>query len=186
MGLVLGIDPGFASVGYALVEVRPTDERLVRIGVIATKKVDAKRAVYAADDNFRRGREIAKALSELVAGNKVLAICAESMSFPRNASAAAKVAMCWGVLAALSESQGIPLVQVSPQEVKKQTCGVTVASKLDVLKAVRTRYPTFDSLCTEAAVTATHLEHPTDAVATVVASLNGDVLRLIRTTASRS
>lgn len=178
MGLVLGIDPGFASVGYALMTVRPTDEQLVQVGVIATKKTATKHAMYASDDNFRRGREIYRTLTGLLTDwGRVKAICAESMSFPRNASAAAKVAICWGILASLSEAHCIPFVQVSPQTVKKCLCGVVTASKTDVLHAVRKRYPTFDKLATTCA---TQLEHPTDAVATIVAALDSDILRLIR------
>jgi len=186
MGLVLGIDPGFAFVGYALVDLLPEGESLVRVGVLTTKKSLAKRAVYASDDNFNRSREIYRGLADLVsARGRVMAICVESMSFPRNASAAAKVAMSWGILASFSESLGIPLVQVSPQVVKKHACDNRSASKKEVFDAMCARYKDFKPMCTAMKIPAGQLEHPTDALATVVAALDGDVLRLARAAVTR-
>lgn len=186
MGLVLGIDPGFSSVGYALVNILPESESLVRVGVLTTKKSAAKHAVYASDDNFRRSREIYRSLADLVSyRGHVMAICVESMSFPRSSSVAAKVAMCWGVLASLSESLGIPLVQISPQDVKKCVCNSRTASKTDVFKALCKRYPDMKPMCDAMKIPNTQLEHPTDALATVVAALGGDVLRLARAAVTR-
>lgn len=61
------------------------------------------------------------------------AICAESMSFPRFASAAAKMAMAWGGL--VTTWYAPPICQASPQEIKRALCGRADASKLDVEQA---------------------------------------------------
>lgn len=186
MGLVLGIDPGFASVGYALIDLLPEGEVLVRVGVLTTKKSLAKHAVYASDDNFNRSREIYRGLADLVnARERVMTICVESMSFPRNASAAAKVAMSWGILASFSESLSIPLVQISPQEVKKHVCNDRKASKKEVFDAVCLRYKDFKPMCEAMKIPAGQLEHPTDALATVIAALDSDVLKLARAAVAR-
>ena len=178
---VLGIDPGFASSGYAVVGLLPEKEVVCLMGVIRTEKSDAKRAVLASDDNLRRARSIYNELERLcgVCG-VVRVICAESMSFPRNASAAAKVAMCWGLIAALSQARGIPIVQVTPKQLKKALCQDGSASKEQVQEALRMRYNPQVLDDHLARVPRGQEEHPYDALAAVVACLDSDPIRMAR------
>jgi crossover junction endodeoxyribonuclease RuvC len=172
---VLGIDPGFASLGYALVRLHPVRETVMEIGVIHTEKSGAKQNVLAADDNLRRARELFTAINLHTAW--VTAICAESMSFPRNSQAAAKVAMSWGVIAALAELKGFPIVQASPQAIKKVVCGAKNASKEDVQQALRMRYGEMPGA---AELTKGSMEHAFDALAAVVCCLDSEVVRMAR------
>lgn len=172
---VLGIDPGFASVGYAVVCLHPVRETVMKIGVIHTEKSGVKQNVLAADDNLRRAREVFTALNLQTAW--VTALCAESMSFPRNSQAAAKVAMTWGVIAALAEWKGFPIVQASPQAIKKVLCGAKNASKEDVQQALQMRYgkvPGMEELSKG------DMEHAFDALAAVVCCLDSEVVRMAR------
>lgn len=175
---VLGIDPGFASIGFALVEILPEGERVVEVRVVHTDKSDKKRKVRASDDNLRRAQEIYRCFDEILHVG-VRAICAESMSFPRHATNAAKVAMCWGVLASQAAAKGLPVLQASPQEIKKTLTGVRSASKEAVQEALRARYPrqldTFHAKSRKG-----DLEHGYDAVGAVVACLDSDVIHLLR------
>jgi Holliday junction resolvasome RuvABC endonuclease subunit len=50
--VILGIDGGLASLGWAAVSV--TGSCIVGMGVIHTSKTDKKRRVLASDDNVRR------------------------------------------------------------------------------------------------------------------------------------
>jgi crossover junction endodeoxyribonuclease RuvC len=187
--LVVGLDPGFASLGYAVVELLPlpaAGERVVDMGVIRTQKSDAKRNTLAADDNIRRAREIFRELRDLIKrhatqGDHLVAVCAEAMSFPRNASAASKVALAWGVVAAILERAGLPLAQASPQQVKKAVCGRKDASKEDIQAALISKYQ-FDPKAMSGMehVGATLREHPFDALASVVCCLDSEVLRMAR------
>ena len=182
MARVLGIDPGFASLGFALADVHGNGVAgldVVTLGVVRTEKSDAKRAVLAADDNLRRARELTRVLTPLFEGVQV--VCAESMSFPRNSSAAAKVAMCWGVVASLAEQRDIPIVQVSPKELKKTVCGDAAASKEMVQKALDGLLGrVFSTELLGNGVPAGLHEHAYDALGTIVAARNSEVLRLIR------
>jgi Holliday junction resolvasome RuvABC endonuclease subunit len=189
--VVLGLDPGFAAIGWAIVRLEAERETLLHLGCFVTQKSDKKRAVKAADDNMRRAQEISVWLQNLMqavghrAGDyePISLVCAESMSFPRNASAAAKVALTWGVIAAkLSGWNGLPLVQASPQEVKLAACGAKNASKLDVAQAMRKRFgpKAYDGACLRSKLPAGLLEHPVDALATVVACLDSNLVRLVR------
>lgn len=179
---ILGLDPGFANIGWGVVELHPTnpaEDAILSCGVFRTEKSDKKRQVAASDDNLRRGREITAELQKLIELHNVSAICAESMSFPRNASAAAKVAMCWGVVAALVHQKRLPLSQSSPQEIKRLLCGKKDASKEDVAAAVRKRYPAIGPMVEEVIPSAR--EHAFDAVAAILASLEtSDVVRVLR------
>lgn len=178
--IVLGLDPGFASLGWALVEITSQDERILHVGTIRTAK--ARTRVLVTDDLHRRGQELARALAALLESYPTVgAICAESWSQPRNASAAAKVARAWGVIDALAEARALPLLSASPQAIKKAMTGKASASKEEVIAAL-------DALLDggmEAALVAGKVnkgqrEHAADAVGAVVACLDHPHLRLAR------
>lgn len=86
----------------------------MRCWVARTEKANCKLDVRASDDNARRARELARALHLAVAEHGPLANAAEAQFWPRNAGATAKVGMARGVLAAVAEQHGLPLVQASP------------------------------------------------------------------------
>jgi len=183
---VLGIDPGFKNVGYALVRLCRSSEEIVRMGVIRTDKSSKKQRVLASDDNVRRTREIAlELLAQLGVGpgnlsdTMVKGLAAESMSFPRNASAAAKMAMSWGVIGCLAALMDLPLVQSSPQAIKKCLCGTRDASKEEVQASLDARY---GGVLRErlGKVPRSLLEHPYDALGSVVAGLDSDTFRMAR------
>lgn len=181
---VLGIDPGFASIGYAIVAIGPDADRdcPVKMGLIKTSKSSAKRNVRASEDNLDRAKEIAAELQKLLTLYPATLICAETMSYPRNAAAAAKMAMCWGVLAAIAQQKHLPLTQASPQEVKKAVCGKKDASKTDVQQALGALFPAqltgSGHLCSKVPPSAQ--EHPYDALAAVIACRDSEVFLLAR------
>lgn len=203
---VLGLDPGFANVGFTLmrIDVGMSEgvraERVVieKAGLLWTEKSDKKRKVLAADDNTRRAREMTNHLTKLLltpakpggpATISVKAICAEAMSFPRNSSSAAKMALTWGVIIALAETHGLTIVQASPQEIKTALCNNKSASKEDIRVAVERRFGTevagkmVDHTGSPLRAKA-DFEHPFDAIAAVVTGLNSEVLRLARSMAA--
>jgi crossover junction endodeoxyribonuclease RuvC len=174
---VLGLDPGFSAFGFSVFDIRSHKEQVLDAGVILTKKSTKKRHVLACEDNFVRAREIATVLRTIIERHKVVCLCAEAMSFPPHASVAAKMAMSWGVIAALTVEYELPLVQPTPQMIKKALCGSVSASKDEVKKVVRKRYPQIRLWLPLA--TGVH-EHIYDSAAAVVACLNSDVLLTIQ------
>lgn len=184
---VLGIDPGFANIGCAVLRLTPTSEVPVLMEVIRTSKSAAKRNVRASEDNLDRAKEITAELLRLIAAYDIRLICAETMSFPRSSSSAAKMAMCWGVLAAVAHAHSIPVVQASPQEIKKVLCRKKDASKEEVQAALRERYPCMleagnadvkTSILKD--VPRSLWEHPYDAAAAVVACRESEIFLLAR------
>ena len=181
---ILGVDPGFANLGYAMVSLSADGTLLpVNMGVFETDKSTAKRNVLASDDNVRRAREISRFLRDLLREGSlgpVRAVCAETMSFPRSSSVAAKMAMAWGVVASLSEELDIPILQATPQGLKLAVCEDRSASKEDIQKALEKRFgkKLLTSLVKE--TTPSKQEHPFDALGAVVACSDSEVLRLAR------
>jgi crossover junction endodeoxyribonuclease RuvC len=190
----LGFDPGFASLGWAAVEVLPESVRVIDMGVIETEPSPKKRRQLQADDNVRRAREIDASLVKLFAEHRPGVVCAESMSFPRNSAAAAKMAMAWGVI--VSRTGSLPLLQASPQEIKMSVCGAKSASKDDVESVLRARfnrpafsepettYPSTLEVRTISKMNPLISDHAWDALGAVVACLGSDLIRGLRRNAS--
>lgn len=176
---VLGIDPGLANMGVCVVELDGKDIKVVFLEVLATQKSSKKKEVLASSDTVRRARELANALNAVVVRQRPMVMAVEAMSYPRNASSAAKTAVSWGVLATLAELFDLPMVQASPQDMKKALCGNRSASKVEVQKELESHFPgAFHDFVTRYPK-AQH-EHGFDALGVVFACLNSEVVRMAR------
>jgi len=173
---VLGLDPGFANLGWCVAELHPEGgPRALSVGVFCTEKAAKKANLYASHDDIRRSREIAGALAEIINGFSISALCAESMSFPRSSSVAAKMALSWGVIAAHADRFRLPIVALSPQSIKLAVARNKAASKDDVAKGVRGRMSGIDIELRH--VIPSKREHPFDAAASIIAAQDSDVIR---------
>lgn len=180
MNHVMGFDPGFASFGVAVVELGATSEVPIWMGVIRTKKSNKRQKLLATEDNFDRLQHVAEELDKLVRQYDLVALGAESMSFPRNASSSAKVGMTWGVIATLSFEHRLPVFQCSPQRLKAQLTGSKQASKEDVSNALRHRYPNTDFDDLLKGLPHGEHEHAWDALASVVVCLDAEPVKMVR------
>jgi len=182
MKVVVGLDPGFAKTGYCVVRLGESLEQdlPIRMGVLKTTKSSHKLRLLAVDDNVRRTQEIAHSLLVLLAEFDVVAITAEAFSFMRNASAAAKVAMTWGVVAAVATVHQIPVMQATPSMIKHKFCHKAGGSKQDVQKAVTALYPHVDFGKLLAQVSQRDHEHPWDAVAATIVCLEDKSIQMLR------
>lgn len=176
---VLGVDPGLANMGLAVVSLEGSSESVVHVEVITTEKSSKKTDVRQSSDLVRRGRLISAGVASVVSAYCPVVIAVEAMSFPRNASSAAKTALSWGVLCFVSETYNIPMVQASPQEIKKVLCGTAKASKKEVQESLERRYSgAFLSFL--ARYPKVRHEHGFDAVGAVVACLDSECIRMAR------
>jgi crossover junction endodeoxyribonuclease RuvC len=188
--LVVGIDPGLAHLGWAAVSLETAGEHLVDVGVVKTEKARAKGSLES-DDLHRRGQEHARALARVLDTFAPLAVCAESISYPRSSKASSLLGRSWGVLDAELERRGIALLSASPQAIKLAVCGCRSASKREMIEALDLRFGgrLIDLLGRgrgDGGVPArTKWEHPADAAGAVVACLDRDHLRLARAVAGR-
>lgn len=171
---LLGLDPGFAALGVARLDLVGDGEHVEALAVIRTTPSTRKAAVLATEDNVRRILELAAALEQWVTSD-TLALCVEAQSWPRSASASAKVGMGWGVIGALAERHGLPVLQASPAESKRAVAGSPTASKADVQAALVARYGALPLPKAR-----THQEHACDALAAAVAVLSHPVVLVAR------
>lgn len=176
----IGLDPGFASFGVAVVELEQETDRPISMQVIRTAKANKKLKMLAVEDNFVRAQLIADELSKIILAHDVVALGAESMSFPRNASSSAKVGMTWGIIATLAARHNLPVFQCSPQQLKDKIAGSKKASKDDVANALRQRYPDADFDDLLKSLPLGEHEHAWDALGSVVVCLDAEPVKMVR------
>ena len=127
--LILGIDPGTATVGFGYVEVDDGQPaRALSYGVIQTDKAMAmpdRLAVVHAD--------MTELLGELAPDVMVV----EELFFFRNVNTAIPVAQARGVILLAAAQAGVPVVSYTPMQVKKTVAGSGKAEKIEVQEAIR-------------------------------------------------
>ena len=180
MPLILGIDPGFASIGIAIVKSETME--VVELRLVETEKSNKKLNVLATSDNFRRSKEIYQAVDSVIREYDPAMIAVESMSFPRNASSAAKMAYAWGVLAAIAAQTKIPVIQSTPQSIKKRLTSSIKADKNQIKQALFAKYG--ECILLEAGLKnypKGSWEHPLDALGAVLTASESEIFNAINT-----
>lgn len=177
---VLGIDPGFAKLGVARVNVDPEHgDMLMELAVYQTKPSAKKRKVLAMDENLRRLGELVDNVRPHIERADV--VCMESFSPPRHASAAAKIAFAWGAVIALCRALDKPVLQCSPQLLKKTLTGARNASKHDIAAAVDRVFGEHNVVAEleRGGIAPSNAEHCYDAAAAIITCLDSETVRLL-------
>jgi crossover junction endodeoxyribonuclease RuvC len=172
---VIGLDTGLASCGLAYFDLSTRGLDLRGVNVFTSEPSPKKGHILASDDLARRAWGLHAWLVSWTAANPPDIICIEAPSWPRNASSASKMGVAFGVVYAYAAARSLPLLQASPQQIKKALVGKKDASKQDVINAVEV---TFTGDLWEWPPQHTLWEHAADAVGAVVACLESDVLRM--------
>lgn len=126
--LILGIDPGFAIVGFALVESAAGRQRLVQCGAITTP---------AGEPLPARLKQIADDMDLLLEQYRPGAMAIEELFFNNNITTGIGVAQARGVLLLAAERQGVPIYEYSPSQVKQAVVGYGKAEKRQVMDMTR-------------------------------------------------
>jgi crossover junction endodeoxyribonuclease RuvC len=124
---ILGIDPGLAAVGYAVIDYEEGDYKTLSYGVIRT------------DNKDLLGKRLAKIYSEikrLVAQFEPNAVAIEQIFFAANLKTAVQVAQARGVIILSATERGLPLHEYSPLQVKRAITGYGRATKEQVQRMV--------------------------------------------------
>ena len=126
--LILGIDPGFGRMGYAVVAAAGDNLRLIVCDAIMTPVGLA----YP-----QRLQQIYEQLSAIIVRYRPREAAIEKLFFGKNATTAIPVAQARGVaLLALAQS-GLPITEYTPNEVKLAVTGYGAARKEQVGAMVR-------------------------------------------------
>ena len=126
--IILGVDPGIATVGFGVISVSGHRQSLVRCGVIRTS---------AGTRLALRLKQIYDDISELLALYRPDAIAVEELFFNTNLKTGISVAHGRGVLILAGEERSIPMYEYTPLQVKQTVAGYGRAGKKQVMEMVR-------------------------------------------------
>lgn len=178
----VGIDAAFANMGFAqvVIHVEPL-QTFVRCSdlILASTEKESGKKVRVSSDRLRRAQELRAAMEDACRGAAFAFV--EVPSGTQNANAAFGLGIAVGVLAACP----VPIIEVSPMEVKAAVAGKRVqkgASKAEVIAWAEARWPdapwiraAHRATVKGAALPAGRLtgdnEHLADALAAVVAGI---------------
>lgn len=126
--IILGVDPGVATVGFGIISETGGVQKPRRYGVIATP---------AGMRLALRLKQINSDISELITTFKPDAIAVEELFFNTNLKTAVAVAHGRAAVLLAGEEHGVPMFEYTPLQVKKAVVGYGQASKKQVMDMVR-------------------------------------------------
>ena len=126
--VILGIDPGVATVGFGIISEIGGVPKPKRYGVISTP---------AGMRLALRLKQINSDVSELIKTFKPDAIAIEELFFNTNLKTAVSVAHGRAAIILAGEEHGIPMFEYTPLQVKKAVAGYGRASKTQVMEMVK-------------------------------------------------
>jgi len=125
---ILGIDPGLAAVGYALVDKISNHFDVLEYGIINTS-ADKK--------TIERLEIIHKNLEELINEYEPEEMAVEELFFNKNAKTAILVGQARGVILLAGSQAGINVAEYTPLQVKQAVVGYGRADKNQVQQMVK-------------------------------------------------
>jgi len=125
---ILGIDPGYATIGFGLIEADRGKVHMVTYGAITTP---------AGLPLSRRLYQISTDMEELICRLKPDAIAVEELFFNTNITTGIAVAHGRGVILCAAEKCGVPLYEYTPSQVKVAVTGYGKADKHQVMDMTR-------------------------------------------------
>lgn len=166
---IVGIDPALRNFGFAqaTLDVHTLEYTIDNL-ILVESESEAGKTVRKNSDDLRRAGDLYRGLVNACKG-ATLAI-AEIPVGSQSARAMASYGMCVGVLAACP----IPLIQVTPSEVKIAAVGKKTASKDEMIEWAMNRYPAAPWLMRKSKGVMTPMndnEHLADACAAIEAGL---------------
>lgn len=156
MTRILGIDPGTATTGYAILDRENTGQlKLIRAGVITTSKKAAQP---------QRLFLIFQKLSDIIRQEDPHHISVEQLFFAKNVKTALSVGESRGVVLLLAAKFKLKFFQYKPSQVKQAVSGYGAASKFQVQKMVKIllrlkEIPKPDDVADALAVAICHANH---------------------------
>lgn len=128
MKRILGIDPGFATIGFGLIEADRMNVRMLRYGAITTPA--------GLDFNLRL-KQIYDDMLELLEITKPDAVSVEELFFNTNLTTGIQVAHGRGVILLACTNYGVPIFEYTPLQVKQAVAGYGRAEKRQVMDMTR-------------------------------------------------
>ena len=126
--IVLGIDPGVATIGFGVVRAERQKNTLVQYGVITTPPGIplSSRLLQISDD-----------MEELIRTFHPDEMAVEELFFTKNITTGIAVAHGRGVILLSAERLGVPVFEYTPMQVKQAVVGYGLAEKRQVMDMTR-------------------------------------------------
>ena len=124
----LGVDPGIAHTGYAVVQKTVADYRLVTSDLVRTASSDTLGQRYL---------KLYQSLCDVIATQTPDLIAVEKVFFGKNVSSAMTTAGVIGIVHFIAAQSSIEVVELTPQAVKSAVGIKGGSSKADVQRMVR-------------------------------------------------
>ncbi len=128
---ILGIDPGLAKLGYAVVDDGPAGIIPVEFGLIRTKPGPSLAV---------RLNDIAEKINEIIGEFNPDVMAVETVFFAKNAKTAMTIGRVTGAVMAIAGMRGVTVVEYSPLDIKRSVVGTGRADKKQMQEMVRTLY----------------------------------------------
>ena len=126
--IILGIDPGYAIVGWGVIEYQGIRHKPIAFGAITTE---------AHTDFSFRLKKIYDDMVELIERSKPDVMSIEKLYFNTNTTTAIYVAEARGVILLAAQQAGIPVYEYTPLQVKTAVTGYGKALKPQVQEMTR-------------------------------------------------
>ena len=122
--IILGIDPGVATIGFGLVRAERNRNQLLRYGVITTPP---------GIPLSNRLLQISNDMEELIRTFHPDEMAVEELFFTKNITTGIAVAHGRGVILLAAEKLGVPVFEYTPMQVKQAVVGYGKAEKRQVM-----------------------------------------------------
>lgn len=122
--IILGIDPGVATIGFGLVRAERNRNQLLRYGVITTPPGISL---------SNRLLQISNDMEELIHAFHPDEMAVEELFFTKNITTGIAVAHGRGVILLAAEKLGVPVFEYTPMQVKQAVVGYGKAEKRQVM-----------------------------------------------------
>ncbi len=126
---ILGIDPGTGIVGFGVIDAHGQKKTLVDAGVIRT------RPDQPLDERLI---EIHEEISSIIKETKSEVMVIEKLFFARNVTTAISVSHARGVIILAGKQANMPIIELTPLEIKQSLTGYGRATKNQIQQMVQT------------------------------------------------
>ena len=120
---ILGVDPGTNQLGYAIIEIRGKEIKLITLGVLNLKSYP---------DHQTKLKEIFLQLQEIIETYLPKHMSVEAPFYGKNVQSMLKLGRAQGVAMAAAMTMGINITEYAPKKIKKSVTGNGNASKEQV------------------------------------------------------
>lgn len=166
---ILGIDPGYGTTGFAVLETQCGSFRLLRCGVITTPP---------GMEFSRRLQMLYQDMRQLLDAAKPESLAIEELFFGQNVTTGIGVAHARGVILLAAAEADVPIFEYKPVQVKQAVVGYGNATKHQVMDMTRRllkleKLPRPDDAADAIAISLCHARSATSLISRAAAAQSG-------------